>query len=221
LYQADEFQIPHLTQSLERCMQFFMKHFSSLLIILTFCACKAQTSTKQLRITEIGWTLQIPTDANFLNSSQFDTLQRKVIKSVNDAYDVSSDEEFKKVRALFTIRKGQFNFINSSINHYDSALSDTWQNAYAKSKDMLFDLLEKQKPELQVIDTSTSVEIIDGLEFEKLYIKTFYPRQKLTMFSYWFYRKHDNYDFSVNISYIDEFIGKQYLEILRSSKFDK
>jgi hypothetical protein len=139
---------------------------------------------------------------------------------MNKAYSVT-DEEFKQVKPLFTIRQGQFNIFGSTLNPYDSSMFETWQQSYAASKLMMMDLFKQQGPDLKVADTSSSTQTIDGLVFEKFYIKTVYPSQNLTMNTYWFCRKHDKYDFSINISYTDENIGKKYLDIVKNSKFDK
>lgn len=201
-------------------MQFFMRLPVSIIIILTFFSCKGQTPIKELKIREVGWTLFIPTNANFLNATQFDTIQQKAVNAMNKAYGVSEDD-FKQVKPLFTIRQGQFNIFGSTINPYDSSMFDTWQQSYAASKLMIMDLFKQQGPDLKVVDTASSTDIINGLTFEKFYIKTIYPRQNLTMNTYWLYRKHDKYDFSINISYTDESVGRKFLEIVKNSKFDK
>lgn len=201
-------------------MIFFMRLTVTIIILLTFFGSKGQTLTKELKIREVGWTLFIPTDANFLNAAQFDTIRQKAVNAMNKAYGVT-DKEFKQLKPLFTIRQGQFNIFGSTLNPYDSSMFDNWQESYAASKLMMMDLFKQQGPNLEVADTASSTETIDGLTFEKFYIKTIYPQRNLTMNTYWFYRKHDNYDFSINISYTDETVGKKFLDIVKNSKFDK
>lgn len=201
-------------------MQFFMRFTTSVIILLTFFISKGQTLIKELKIQEVGWTLFIPNDANILNAAQFDTIQKRAFNAINKTYGVSP-EEFNKVKPLFTIRQGQFNFFGSTINPYDSSMFDNWQQSYLASKGLIMNLFRQQGPDLEVTDTASSKETIDGLTFEKFYIKTFYPQQNITLISYWFYRKHGKYDFSINISYTDESIGRKFLDIIKSSKFEK
>lgn len=122
---------------------------------------------------------------------------------------------------LFTISDKRYNIFGSTINPYDSAMFATWQESYAASREMIMDLLSKQGDELKVSDTSSAIEHIDGLEFQRFYLQTLYPEQNLRMHTYWFYRKQGMYDFSINISYTDEKMGRQYLEMVRTSKFSK
>jgi hypothetical protein len=193
----------------------------TIIILLTFFYCKGQNPTQELKIREVGWTLFIPTDTKFLNNAQFDTIQQKAVNAINKTYDISVEEEFKKIKSLFTIYQGQFNFFGSTLNPYDSSMFETWQQSYADSKIMLMDLFNQQGPDIKIADTASSSEIIDGLTFEKFYIKTIYPTNNLMLNTFWFYRKHRDYDFSINISYTDEKIGKMFLNILRNSKFEK
>jgi hypothetical protein len=74
---------------------------------------------------------------------------------------------------------------------------------------------------LKVLDTATSIELIDKIPFECFYIKTYYPEKKLTLQTYWYNRLIRNHDFSITISFTDENAGRQYLKILRQSSFDK
>src|SRR5687767_11556883 len=106
-----------------------MRLTASIIILLTFFNCKGQTLSKELKIREVGWTLFIPTDANFLNAAQFDTVQQKAVNAMNKAYNVS-EEDFKEVKPLFTIRQGQFNIFGSTLNPYDSTMFDNWQESY-------------------------------------------------------------------------------------------
>ena len=200
-------------------MLFFMRHFKLIIILFAFASCKGQDTLKEYKFPQVDWTLRIPVKSNFLDSAQFDTISKKAVNAINQTYE--ADFSFNDVKSLFTIRQGQFNLIGSTINLFDTTLGITWEQSYAASKQMIMQVINEQAPAVKIIDTLTSYELIDGLRFEKLYLKTLYPDQKLTMNTYWFYRKQNKYDFSINISYTDESIGKQFLDLLRTSKFDK
>ena len=202
-------------------MLYFMRLTVVIIILLTCFSYKGQSQVKELKIEEVGWTLFIPTDANFLNAAQFDTLQQKAVTAVNKAWGIPEEEYKESFKPLFTIRQGGFNIFGSTLNPYDSSMFDTWQESYAMSKRMMMGLFNQQGSDLKVVDTASSKETIDGLTFERFYIKTYYPKLNLTMNTYWFYRKHGNYDFSINISYTEDDIGKKYLDIVRNSKFHK
>ena len=196
-----------------------MRYFKFAYILLIFASCKGQGNLKEYKFSQVGWTLKIPADSKFLDSAQFDTISQKAINAINKTYNTQVD--FSGLKSLFIIRQGQYNVMGSTINLYDSALFKTWQESYSATKKMLMKIIEDQAPGVTVIDTESSFEIIDGLRFEKVFLKTFYPEQNLTMNIYWFYRKQNEYDFSINISYTEEKIGKQYLGIIKNSKFNK
>ena len=196
-----------------------MRHLIIFLLLPILVGCNAQNPTKEFIFKEVGWTLFIPATSNFLDSAQFDTIQRKAVNAINSTYN--ADIDFNEVRPLFTIRQGQFNIFGSTLNPYDSTLFKTWEESYKASKEMIVDLINQQGPEIRIVDTASSTEQIDGLTFETFYLKTVYPQKNLTMYSYWFYRKINNYDFSINVSYVDESIGRNYLSIVKASKFSK
>jgi len=174
---------------------------------------------KKQTLLKIQKLLRIPASSKFLDSAQFDTISRKAVNAINQTFD--ADFSFKDIKSLFIIRDGEFNLLGSTINVFDTTLGLTWEQSYAASKQQVMQVINEQAPAVKIIDTLSSYEVIDGIRFEKLYIKTFYPDQKLTMNSYWFYRKQNIYDFSINISYTDEKIGKQFLNLIKDSRFGK
>ena len=196
-----------------------MRYFQLLLILLAFANCNGQDTLKEYNFPEVNWTLRIPASSKFLDSAQFDTISRKAVNAINQTFD--ADFSFKDIKSLFIIRDGEFNLLGSTINVFDTTLGLTWEQSYAASKQQVMQVINEQAPAVKIIDTLSSYEVIDGIRFEKLYIKTFYPDQKLTMNSYWFYRKQNIYDFSINISYTDEKIGKQFLNLIKDSRFGK
>jgi hypothetical protein len=196
-----------------------MRHFSLIIGLFVFAICKGQATLKEYNFPQVDWTLRIPATSNFLDSAQFETISKKAVNAINKTYD--ADFSFTDIKLLFTIRQGQFNLLGSTINLFDTTLGMTWVQSYSASKVLIMQVINEQAPAVKIIDTLSTYEVIDGLRFEKLYLKTFYPDQKLTMNTYWFYRKQNEYDFSINISYTDEGIGKQFLDLIKASRFDK
>jgi hypothetical protein len=196
-----------------------MRQFTLVIFLFSIVGCNRQHKLKEYNIPEVNWTLRIPEKSNFLDSLQFDTISKKAVNVINTTYN--SEIDFKDVQSLFTIRQGEYNLLGSTLNTFDTTSGMTWEQSYAASKEMLLQVINGQAPTVQIIDTLSSVQLIDGLRFEKLYLKTYYPDKKLTMNTVWLYRKKDKYDFSINVSYTDEKIGRQYLEIIANSKFEK
>jgi len=201
------------------CMQFITKLPILILTLLCIASCSGQDNVKEYRFPQVGWTLKISTTENFLDSAQFEVISKNATDIINNTYN--SDINLKELKPLFIIRQGQYNLIGSSINLFDTSAFESWQDSYFISKQILIKTITDLGPAVKILDTITSIEIIDNLQFEKLYVKTFYQSLNFTMHNYWYYRKQNDYDFSINISYVDPEIGAHFFEILRNSKFDK
>ncbi|NTS39813.1 hypothetical protein HRG84_02755 [Flavisolibacter sp. BT320] len=186
--------------------------------LLWACVGAGQTTTKELYFKEVGWTLAVPLNSDIVPSYQIDSLQKETNAKLKRYNTIQIP--FSEIKTLFLFRSRLYNTIAAQINHYDSTSFMDWQQSYDASKIVLLSMFESMKPAMQVLDTAAGTEIIGGLRFERLYIKTYYPGNNVTLHTLWYYRKHDIYDFSINITYTDETFGKQYSELLASSRFD-
>jgi len=189
-------------------------------ILLIFCgfiffSCKGQDKTKELKFTQVGWTLPIPENSDFLSPTQFDSLQTATKKKTNLDFELSESE------VLFLIRKDAYNYFGSSITAFDTTNFKTWESAYSFEKKTVVDIIKSNEPLILLLDSASSTENIDGLIFQKFYMKTSYPRQNLILENYWYYRQQDNLEFSINVTFNNKDIGNNYLTLLRASKFDK
>jgi hypothetical protein len=186
------------------------------ILFLVFISYTLFSSTAQnkkesgvLNFEEVGWTIKFPKDFN-----QFDSLLSENMKK--NAKQENFSSQYKQ---LFSVRKGNFNCFTSTINPYP-ATNNTWEKSFEISKQLLISQLEKFGTKIQIMDTATSVDNIDGVKFMKFFTKIYYTEQKLVLNSYWYYRKRGDYDLSITIGYDDEKIGLSYLKILKESKFN-
>ncbi len=183
------------------------------LCILCFASCKAQD--KRIKFPQVGWTLVIPANSTFVSASQFDSLKAETEAKANQRIDLSQQN------VLFIIRKDMYSLFGSTITALDTAKFKTWQSSYSSQKKMVIDLIESKKPSISLLDTVSSTENIDGLIFQKFYIKTSYPDLNLTLDNYWYYRMKNGVELSINITSNEKETGNGYLSILKASKFDK
>lgn len=61
--------------------------------------------------------------------------------------------------------------------------------------------------------------MIDGLPFQRYYIKTFYPKTGTTLYTYHYARQIRGYHLMIIISYDDKAVGQQYVSMLKASTF--
>lgn len=196
-----------------------MKNAIPVLILFPVLHCQGQDTARQVFFSEVGWRLTV-NPSKFADTSLFNSVAQKANGAINNTFGTDVDL-LKQIHPLFTIIDGNYNIFGSTINLFDSSLFRSWELSYEASKQMILNVLENQAPAVQILDTLSGQEIVDGLKFERFYLKTFYPGQKLTMNTYWFYRKQNQYDFSVNISYTDPQKGQMFLDVFRKSRFIK
>jgi hypothetical protein len=197
----------------------FMRPYTFILALFIFLSCKGQESKREeLRFKEVGWILSIPENSNLLNKKQIDSLQKATNQKLENSYGPQID--FGSTKTLFLFRNGEYNTFGSTINRYNSSGFSSWHDSYAATKSMMMDMFKAQKPNMEILDTSSGKEVIGNRKFEKFYIKTYYPSLNLTMHTYWYCRLQNAYDFSINVSYTEETVGKQFIEIIKASKFD-
>lgn len=191
------------------------KNILILVLIFNFLICKGQDKTKELKFSQVGWTLNIPEKSDLLSTDQFDSLQNATKNKTNLNLELSQSE------VLFIIRKDTYNFFGSSVTAFDTINFKNWESSYSYYKEIVVDLIKSKEPLIILLDTASSTENIDGLIFQKFYTKTSYPKQNLILENYWYYKKQGDLEFSINITFDNSDIGNNYLTLLRASKFDK
>ena len=177
--------------------------------------CLGQVTSRELAFPQVGWTLTIPEDAELLTSLQFDSLISATKKKTDLNFEMANTE------VLFMIKKNEYNYFGSTVTLFDSTNFDTWESAYVYYKKIVVELIESNKPMILLLDSASSTESIDGLIFQKFYMKTEYPKQHVTLENYWYYRKQDNIELSINIAFANKEIGDTFLAVLKASRFDK
>ena len=174
----------------------------------------AQDSTKELRIPAVGWTLHIPPGTR-LNPDQLDSLIEVTKKKIKP-----TAINIKGMQVLFGFLDTPYNGFASAISTFDTTGFLTWDNYHKSAKKQLMRLFASLRPKMEVLDTASAVEQFGGRTFERFYIKTYYPENKVTLHTYWYACPYRTYDLAINVSFSEEAVGQQFLVILRRSKFD-
>jgi len=183
--------------------------------ILCFSKCVGQGKTKVLKYSQVGWTISVPTNSDVVSSKQLDSL-------LNEITNKSAIElNLSKPKILFLIRKDAYNFFGSSISTFDTTNFKTLEQAYGYAKKSVIDIIKANESDISLLDSASSTESIDGSIFQRLYLKTGYPKQNVILDQYWFYRNKGNLDLSINIAFSNKDIGNEYLRLLRASKFEQ
>ena len=188
-------------------MLFYMKIITiTLILTVTLLSGKGQVTTKQdhqFQFPQVGWKVKVPSGFTIMDSTQA----------------AAGGTDFGTTKTLISFSKGQHNFFSSTIKPFDPERDGDWNEANSRLKNVILETVRTQAAAIE-IDTSSSVEMIDGLEFRKFQIITTY-QNKLVMNTFKYSILHKGFDHGINISYTDENVGKELQLILASSKFDK
>ena len=191
----------------------------TLILTITLLSGKGQMTSKeshQFQFPQVGWKIKVPSDFTIMDSAQVAAMDNIGVNAINNTYDTTND--FGTTKTLISFTKGQYNFFSSTITPFDPQRDGDWNEVNSKLKNRILETLRTQAA--IKIDTSSSVETIDGLEFHKFQIITTY-QSKLVMNTLMYRRLYKGFDYGINISYTDDNVGKELQLILASSKFDK
>ncbi|AOW19351.1 hypothetical protein [Urechidicola croceus] len=177
-------------------------------ILISFTFCKQIDSNKEIKKTiyqckDLGWTINVPenwkiTHQNILNNS--------------------TKKDFSEYNELigFHKEKDTLNYFFATAQYYKNEHINELKESHKKFKKLLYD--EYTNMEMKV-DTSSSIKIIDHLDFNVFHIELSEINGNLIQFQDIYSRYINNYDFSVNITYKKEKEKNELLNIWENSKF--
>ena len=116
-------------------------------------------------------------------------------------------------------KSDQLNYFESNYQPFDIAIDGNYLESCKDVNNILYETFKTQMPDIKIDSTST-IEKIDNLEFQTFKMKVEYPN-KMVLNVLMFSRLFDKKEFSVNIMYVDNNKGQQMLESWRKSKFTK
>lgn len=187
----------------------FMTTIKLLILQLIAVTTFGQDSTKEISFSQIDWKLGVPIITNIRSSIKQDTANQ-----ISPTY----------IKERFIIEKDRYNTCSIKIKPSESdslkAMPDA--EAWEQSKKIIALTYSQQGSDIKFIDSVSSFEIIDGVRFDIFFYKI--KPSKYSEFNiYILHAKHDLHDINIDISYDDSNaeLGKQFLEMLRNSKFEK
>ena len=192
--------------------------FTLSISLLAFsCKSKPKPSAREFSFPQIGWQVKIPSDFIAMDSASIQAMDDRGKKAIEKTYDTTVD--FSATTTLLNVKKGQLNHFAGTITPFDSTKDGDWSEANEVLKEVMMNTFETQAPSMK-LDTSSGIEMIDDLEFQKFHIKTTFPNNKI-LNTIMYSRLHKGYDFGITLTFTDDKIGRELMVILHSSKFDK
>jgi hypothetical protein len=196
-----------------------MKHFIYILAFL-MCSCNGSNKSKEYTFSSIGWTINVPYEFEIIDQKNLKEHNRKGRKLVQDAYE--TDADMMEQNTLIGFRKGEKNVFVCTTVPFDTVEDGSWTEHQQFLKEVMTKTLEKstQSKHNVVIDTLSSTEVIDGLQFEKFTLSMNVPGKELINM-HLLNILRNGYDVGITLVYQKEKLGRQFYDILRTSRFSQ
>ncbi len=188
---------------------------TAVLILLQSCVGQS-ISNREFYNEDFNWRINIPEEFNMLNAEESEKMAEKGIDAIEKTYD---EELVNHSKTIFAFRSDKLNYFDSTYQPFDVEVDGDYMESVRGVNEILYETFITQMEGIE-IDTSSSTEVIDQLEFKKFKMKITYPN-KIIMNLLMYCRLFDKQELSVNIMYVDKEKGKKMLHAWRSSTFNK
>ena len=166
---------------------------------------------------EIGWTIEIPEGWTVVDMEKTKETDEKARKAIEETMDGEIDlSAFKK---LISFQKDQFNSLQSSSEPFELEYEGEWEENNAALKEIIYTTFLNQG--IKSDSSATTIEKIDGLEFQKYSFTIYSPKGEVILKQIMFSRLINGFDFGVNINYTNDKDRDELLKVFRNSKFKK
>lgn len=186
-------------------------------LIIFFQSCTGQKTPKQeIHNNDFNWTITIPENFESVSSADWEKMQNKGADAIEKTYE---GEVVNQAKTIFIFRSDQLNYFESNYQPFDPDVDGDYLESCKTVKEVLYETFMTQMPGVK-IDTVTTVEKIDNVEFQTLTMKVEYPNKMVLNFLM-FSRLFDKREFTVNIMYVDKLKGQKMIDSWRQSKFTR
>lgn len=163
---------------------------------------------------EIGWTMEIPDGWKVTKRDSIANMADRGLDAINETAGI--DYDISQLKHLLTFQKGRFNMFQSTSEPFELEYEGEWEDNNETIKELLYETFTSRGIK---VDTSSSVDKIDQLEFKVFHI-TLYGPDGTTMLNQDMYGRHINgYDFGVNLNYQNDEKKNEMMRVWRNSKF--
>ncbi len=184
---------------------------------ITIQSCNGQTSPKkEIYNKDFNWTITIPEKFQNVSAEEWAKMQNKGADAIEKTYD---EKVINRAKTIFVFKSDQLNYLESNYQPFDIEIDGDYLESCKNVNNILYETFKTQMPDIK-IDSISTTEKIDNLEFQTFKMKVEYPNKMILNFLM-FSRLFDKKEFSVNIMYVDNNKGQQMLESVRKSKFTR
>lgn len=204
-------------------MKYFFILLSSLLFILTSCG--QSDPNKQVdegkvednfySSEEIGWEMEIPKGWTVIDKEKTKAANERGMKAIEETLD--SKVDFSNLKNLISFRKNKFNIFQSTSEPFELEYDGEWEEHSILLKELIYNTYLNQG--IKVDSSATTVENIDGLDFQKSIFTIYSPTGEVILNQIMYTRHINGFDFGVNINYNNREDREEMLRVFMNSKF--
>jgi hypothetical protein len=188
---------------------------TAIALLLAAALSHAQTPATKYSFPQVGWTMFLPASFKLLDSAKNAAMTEKGKKTMEDANNIQAD--FSGLKTLISAMKNPTNYFSSTIQPYDPKKDGPYAKTNANVKGILYNTFKQKMPDGK-IDTASSKLPIDGVTFERFYLRlTLNTKVLFNMVV--LSRFYKGYDFGITYLYSDEGSKAELESILKTSKF--
>ena len=164
---------------------------------------------------EIGWTMEIPDGWNVTHRSELKKRTEKGLDAINETAGI--DYDASELKQLLNFQKDRFHIFQSTSEPFKLEYEGQWEENNKGIKELIYEAYSSRGIK---IDTTSSKEKIDDLEFEVFHITMYGPEGKIMLYQD-IYGKHINgYDFGVNLNYVNDKEKSEMMKVWKNSTFE-
>tara|TARA_R110002073_G_scaffold89852_1_gene212382 strand:- start:7741 stop:8319 length:579 start_codon:yes stop_codon:yes gene_type:complete len=184
------------------------------LTLISFISCKNQIKNRQFFIEEFNWTLVAPEGFKYTSAKEVKKIRGRGMEILKDTY---GDEVEDRTINLFFIENGKLNKFEANFQPFDETVDGNYSEANKELNELMVNAFTVNLDDIK-IDTISSKEKIDKLDFHLFKIKVTYPNN-MVLHTYMFNRLFEKKDLTCTIIFIDEKLGLEMLNSFKKSKF--
>lgn len=196
----------------------------TVLTLLLFVSCKTNPNKQvdegkvienKYYSKEIGWTIEIPKGWNVTKREESQKREDIGLKAINEANGI--DYDASGLKQLISFQKDRFHVFAATSEKFEIEYDGEYEENKKLVKEALYNTYVSNGIK---IDTASSKEKIDNLDFDLFKITVYNQKGKIMLYQDLYSTFINELDFGVNLNYINEKEKIELMHVWKNSKFE-
>ena len=197
---------------------------SLILALFTLYSCAELDPNKQIdeghvangtyESKELGWTIVIPEGWKIIAKDKIEAREEKGKAILEESAGVEID--ISGLKRLISFQRDQFNIFGSTSEPQVEEFPGEYDQNRKAINDLIYNAFLSQGIRT---DTSSGIEVIQGLEFHAFYTTIFSPEGEKLFNQIMYSRMINGYDFGMTLTYNNEEDKQTMMDAIKQSKF--